>query len=29
MDCRIGDCRIVHREGIIVSVPPDFFDAAI
>ena len=28
MDCRIRDCRVVCREGSIVSVPPDFFGAA-
>ena len=28
MDCRIQDCRIVHREGSIASVPPDFFGPA-
>ena len=22
------DCRIIHREGSIVSVPPDYFSAA-
>ena len=24
MDCRIRDCRIIHNEGSIVSVPPDY-----
>ena len=28
MDCRIRDCRIIHREGSIVSVPSDIFGAA-
>ena len=25
MDCRIRDCRVVCREGSIVSAPPVFF----
>ena len=29
MDCRITDCRVVVREGSIVSVPPDHFDVAV
>ena len=28
MDCRITDCRVVVREGSIVSVPPDHFGIA-
>ena len=24
MDCRTRDCRIIHMEGSIVSVPPHF-----
>ena len=24
MDCRIRDCRVVHRDGSILSLPPDF-----
>ena len=29
MDCRITDCRVVVREGSIVSVPPDHFGVAV
>ena len=28
MDCRITDCRVVVREGSIISVPPDHFGIA-
>ena len=28
IDCRIRDCRIIHREGRTVSVPPGYFGAA-